>query len=223
MAAFADRFVRDRIDGFEKDMRICLTGIPHPKKRGKTTHAYFPALGACCATLDYLASLYSGRISKGPHLADMTRYAQRYLPQPDYGADPIRVLILAFRHAVAHRGVATGIWVERLRAGTGRRVTWKIYAESKSPAIQIRESRGVLRSDPPWPCPHTHRAHIYLGQLWEDVRDSGHRYAAELLHDGRLVEHFTDCMYHLYPLTQIKSEPSKAQEQRLAVTNEGPT
>lgn len=198
MVTFAQAFVRDRMIGFEKDMHICLTGIPHPTKRGRT-HAYFPALGACCATLDYLASLFSGHISKGPHESEIVRYAQRYLPQPDFGADAIRVLFRVFRHAVAHRGVATGVWVERHETGSRRRLTWKIYATSKQPAIQVSDSPGVLRSDPPWPCEYTHRAHIYLGRLWTDVRDSARAYADDLPADAALVDHFTHCMRYLYP------------------------
>ena len=46
-AKFATDFLKGRLAGFEKDMRICLTGIPSEVRSG-LTHAYFPALGTCC-------------------------------------------------------------------------------------------------------------------------------------------------------------------------------
>lgn len=50
--AFAKQFVLDRLVGFEKDMKICLRPI-RSSTRAADTHAYFPALTACCGTLEY--------------------------------------------------------------------------------------------------------------------------------------------------------------------------
>ena len=98
---FARRFVMSRLGGFEKDMQICLTPI-QAKGRSGLTHAYFPALGACCATLEYLAGLYRGNL-RGVGWRDVATWAQNYLPQPDYNAETVRILFEAFRHPVAHR------------------------------------------------------------------------------------------------------------------------
>lgn len=59
--------------------------------------------------LEYLASLYVDRID-GLGKKEVTAYA-KYLPQPDYNAEAIRVLFDAFRNAVAHLGIASGVWV----------------------------------------------------------------------------------------------------------------
>jgi hypothetical protein len=59
MPTFAVEFVRGRLAGFEKDMKICLT--PAPRLDGKgNTHAYFPALAACTSTLEYLTAMSRG-------------------------------------------------------------------------------------------------------------------------------------------------------------------
>jgi hypothetical protein len=59
MGAFAAAFVRGRLVGFEKDMKICLTPVPRADGTGKT-YAYFPALAACTSTLEYLTALDRG-------------------------------------------------------------------------------------------------------------------------------------------------------------------
>lgn len=43
IAKFAPEFLKARLQGFEKDMRIYLTGRPSDDRAG-LTHAYFPTL-----------------------------------------------------------------------------------------------------------------------------------------------------------------------------------
>lgn len=192
---FAERFIRGRLFGFEKDMRICLTGAPRTDGAG-LTHAYFPALAACCSMLEYLAALHAGRLT-GIGRREISAYATKYLRQPDYGPDAIRVLIDAFRNSVNHRGIATGVWIDR--ATPGRRVTWRIMADALGPAIELRAAPGVIRRDAPWPCPFTHRAHVHLGRLWRDIKASADRYIADIAADAGLQINFNRCMTALYP------------------------
>ena len=79
---FAERFIRNRLKSFEKDIRICLTpaSVRHPSG---VTHAYFPALSACCGTLEYMAGLYRGNI-RGIGDQHVANWANRFLPQPEY-------------------------------------------------------------------------------------------------------------------------------------------
>ncbi|KAF0167110.1 MAG: hypothetical protein FD157_272 [Rhodocyclaceae bacterium] len=193
---FASFFLKGRLRGFEKDMRICLTGIPSDTRQG-LTHAYFPALTTCCGMLEYLAGLYAGRIN-GLGKREVAAYA-RYLPQPDYDDDAIRVLFDAFRNAVAHRGIASGVWVDKHPHMEGRRLTWKVLADTTRPALQIVASEGEIRYDSPWPCAYTHRVHIHLGRLWRDIRDSVDCYLAELVASEELQGKFMQCMKQLYP------------------------
>ncbi len=196
---FARRFIQGRVAGFEKDMQICLTPM-QSKTRSGITHAYFPALGACCATLEYFSGLYRGDLRRlgWPQIAD---WAQRYLPQPDYDRETVRILFEAFRHPVAHRGIASGVWIDRNRgAGNGRRLTWKVSAGSKRPACEVLPEPGRLERDPPWPCPYTHRVHIHLKGLEVDIRNGASLYGKELANDPQLRAHFEACMMQLYPI-----------------------
>ncbi len=200
MALFAPRFIGDRLRGFEKDMRICLTGTPS-KERAGVTHEYFPALMTCCGMLEYLARLYTGR-PKAANGQNLVVEYSRFLPQPDYSNDTIRVLFRAFRNQIAHRGIASGVWRDEHDDNLGRRIAWKIAADSQSPAVQIIHKPGVLVFDPPWKCEYTHRAHIRLGRLWRDIRDSAlaaNGYRDELISDPELLRKFVRCMRHFYP------------------------
>ena len=174
---FAPAFVRGRLAGFEKDMRICLRGFQLDNGSG-VTHAYFPALTTCCGMLEYLAGLYIGRLDRLGKV-EVIAYA-KYLPQPDYDAEAIRILFDAFRNAVAHRGIASGVWVDPHPATRGRRITWKVLADAGRPALEVVATQGEIKYDSPWPCAYTHRVHIHLGRLWREIRDSAYRYLAEL-------------------------------------------
>lgn len=196
--AFAKRFVLDRLGGFQKDIDICLTAAPSNTRPG-LTHAYFPALAACCGTLEYLAGLYRGKLD-GLSWSHVSKWADRYLPQPDYEQDVVRILVGAFRNAVAHRGIATGVWIDRRQGdGYGRRLTWRVLADSRRPSVRIAAEQGKLISDPPWPCVYTHRVHIHLRSMAVDIRDGARSYANDLTQDAELIERFFACMRYLYP------------------------
>ncbi len=195
---FAKRFIKARIGGFEKDMNICLTPA---KLNGQslTTHAYFPALSACCGTLEYLAALYSGNVN-GLGWPQVANWADHYLPQPDYNRDTVRVLVLAFRNSVAHRGIASGVWIDpRPPNGHLRRLTWKLLADTKHPTCELVEEQGTLRKDPPWPCNYTHRVHIHLRGLQVDIRNASIKFSNAIANDYRLQHNFEACMQQLYP------------------------
>jgi|SRR6266850_3690121 len=196
---FARAFVTGRLAGFTKDMRICLRGIrKRVNNRWVLTHAYFPALMSCCGMLEYLTGLYVGR-TNGLGRREVTAYAIKYLPQPDYNADVIRILFDAFRNALAHRGIASGVWVDRHHATRGRRLTWKVFANATRPPIEVCVNEDVLKIDPPWPCRYTHRVHIRLGRLWLDIRNSANGYMADVVACQDLQKQFFQCMEELYP------------------------
>ena len=200
LVQFARAFVRGRLTGFEKDIQICLTPIPHPVEPDRPTHAYFPALATCCATLEYFARLYHGKVlEKKLGREQLNEYAGRFLPQPDYDVEMIRILFDAFRNAVAHRGVPSGVWIDKHRDGGGRRFTWKIYEDYKSPSMQIKpEARSIIKASP-WPCRYTHRVHIHVGRLAQDICDSAADYVEALVSEKPLQGHFLRCMVALYP------------------------
>lgn len=195
---FVRQFVAGRLAGFEKDMKICLTPIPSRTRPG-LTHAYFPALSACFGLMEYLTGLYRGNLN-GIGWRQVAEWSHRYLDQSQYGEDIVRVFFEAFRHSVAHRGIASGIWVDRARGpGNGRRITWRVTAGRSRPAVQIVPESGVLEFDPPWRCAFTHRVNIQLVSLKADIRNAAKQYASEAGSDAMLLAHFTSCMRQLYP------------------------
>ena len=197
---FASNFVRGRLAGFEKDMRICLKGTYKiSNNRSVLTHAYFPALMSCCGTLEYLAGLHIGRVNRSVGVPNLIKYATKYLPQPAYSPDIVRVLFDAFRDPIAHHGIASGVWVDQHPETKGRRFVWKVLADARRPPLGVVAPGGVLKIDPPWDCPYTHRVHIRLGRLWRDIRDSGDGYIADLASSKDLQAKFRRCMEQLYP------------------------
>ena len=198
IAQFADRFIKGRLAGFEKDMRICLTPINSPSRKGKT-HAYFPALAACFGAMEYFTALYRGN-TRGIGWQQVADWAQAYLQQPDYDREKIRILVEAFRHSVAHRGIASGIWVDRNQGqGMGRKLTWKVLADARRPSCRLVEENGMLITDPPWPTTYTHRVHIHLRSLSVDIRKAAHLYRKAIVSDQALQQNFEACMRQLYP------------------------
>lgn len=197
LPAFAAAFVRGRLAGFEKDMKICLTPIPRIDRRGNT-YAYFPALAACTSTLEYLTALVRGN-TRGIGWTQVADFASQYMKQPDFDRETVRVLFEALRHPVAHRGIATGIWVDRAEAGQERRFVWKISASAKRPACQILAEAGSVKRDSPWSCAFTHRVHIHLKALGHDIRDAMNLYGERVLSDPTLQRQFEACMRQLYP------------------------
>ena len=195
---FAKRFVLARLAGFEKDIEICLAGIPS-KTRPGLTHAYFPALGACCGILECLTALHCGRVD-GLGWPNVAAWAKEYLPEHEYIEDTVRVLVEAFRHPVAHRGIASGVWVDK-KPGPGRqrRITWKVFADSQRPAIEIVPEEAILTSDPPWPCKITHRVRIHLKAMAIDLREGAKRYANDVSERRELQDTFLKAMRKLYP------------------------
>jgi hypothetical protein len=131
VSAFDRHFLETRLAGFEKDLDMCLKPVQSRNGR-RLTNAYFPALGACFGYLEYVAGLFRGSFNGigWPQIAD---WSNRFLPQPDYDRAPMRIFFNAFRYSVAHRGIATGVWVDRPET-PHLRVTWKVR----------------------WPCRHRH-------------------------------------------------------------------
>lgn len=198
LATFAGDFICKRSDSLVKDISICLTDTP-AQEEGTVTHAYFPALAACCAFLEYMTGLHRGKLSKiGWDSVDV--WASRYLNRAHYPQDTVRVLFDGFRHSVAHRGIATGIWIDRHPHGAPeRRVTWRLTEHGEQPACRLVEDVGELTKDPPWPTPHSHRMHIHLASLAQDLCAGAKRYAIEVQESEALLMNFRKAMQSLYP------------------------
>ncbi len=196
--SFARAFVLARVEGFKKDLEICLRPMPSRTRKGNT-HAYFPALAACFGLMEYLTALGRGNVS-GVGWRQIADWAASYLPPDQYTGNNVRVLFDAFRHSVAHRGIASGVWVDQNRGPTqGYRLTWFITASGSRPAFSINPKPGVLTKDPPWPTPYTHRVTIHLKALAKDLMSAATKYADDLEQNEAMQARFFRCMERLYP------------------------
>jgi hypothetical protein len=202
LAAFAQDFIQKRTQSLRKDISICLTDTPTADGKS-VTHAYFPALAACCAFMEYMTGLHRGRLAKiGWDSVDV--WAEKYMDRTHYTRDTVRVLFDGFRHSVAHRGIATGIWLDRhLTGAPARRITWRLDEDAERPSCRLAEDVGELTRDPPWPCPHTHRMHIHLAALAEDLCVAAERYASDIAQDKGLLTSFERAMQTLYPVEKV--------------------
>jgi hypothetical protein len=71
------------------------------------------------------------------------------MPAEVYTADAVRILFEAFRNRVNHRGIPTGVWVDRHRNGPKRRLVWSVKLSAESPAIEVRPEVGTVVQDSP--------------------------------------------------------------------------
>lgn len=196
---YAEPYLRDRLSGFDKDMKICLKGIPQPNSR-ELTHAYFPALMNCCGLLELLGGLYTGN-TDSTKINRVFKY-RKFLPQPDYSVENIRLLFVVLRHATAHLSTGSGVRIPTKGDYRGKRITWKIYADSQYPAIRLEKERDDLDEQSPWDCPHEYRLHVRLKRLQCDIRGSVLNeggYLSELLPSKNLMRNFETCMRQIYP------------------------
>lgn len=122
------------------------------------------------------------------------------MPQPDYDEELIRILFDALRNSVAHRGIASGVWIDQKPGPTNRRrLTWKISEGSSKPSVSVIEENSKLEQDPPWPCKYTHRVHIHLTSLIKEIKAGAVKFANDLEANPELHENFYSCMEKLYP------------------------
>jgi hypothetical protein len=93
---FAQAFLSNRLETFNKDVAICLT--PNADEQ----EAYFPALMICIAFADLMSGLYAGTI-RDHGLKELRRYARKFM-QAEYTSDRRRLDFLyeGLRHKIAH-------------------------------------------------------------------------------------------------------------------------
>jgi len=150
--------------------------------------------------LELLGNLYSGDTER-TDLKRIFAYSN-YLPQPDYSEENIHLLFFVLRHAAAHLSTLSGVRIPRQGAFKGKRITWKIYADARYPAIRLDEETGVLREQPPWNCHYDARLHVRLNRLRCDIRESivgQGGYLEHLQSDAALIRNFERCMLQMYP------------------------
>jgi hypothetical protein len=148
--------------------------------------------------MEYLTALDRGNVSNG--WQQICGWARLHLSAAEYNDHKVRVLFDAFRNSVAHRGIASGVWIDQIQGPTrGNRLTWRVTASHRRPAIEIMEAPGTLKKDSPWPCSYSHRVHIHLKTLAIDLTNAATAYAEAVETDEALQDNFYRCMARLYP------------------------
>lgn len=201
LISFARKFFKEKIVGFRKEIKICLTAD------ASRDHAYFPALLNCIGFLDLLSGLYAGRL-EGHGLPELHKYAKRFMNAAHY--DPLRleILYLALRHKLAHLSVPYLVFDTATKpkySGKRRRITWRVKAGKHKPPIELIEynpPRAIKRSLRPWPVSYDARIVIGLRSFQTDIINSIRGPAGFFSHlkkDAAARAHFAKCMKTLYP------------------------
>lgn len=197
---FAQRFLRNRVEIFDKDLRICLT-------RNRGTHAYFPALIICIAFAGLVSGLFAGTL-RHQSLRELKRYARKFM-KAEYTSDPRRLNILYefLRHKIAHLAYPYPVFDTATKQKTfkgqrRRRVTWTVYASRRRPAIEVVDfptPRLLTKTVRPWPVSYNCRIKVSVRSFQIDIVRSIPAYLRHLQLDRDAKEHFARCMLDYFP------------------------
>jgi hypothetical protein len=153
---FAKQFLRDQVEGFRKDIAICLT-MDHRRRR-----AYFPALIGCISFVDFLGGLHAGNI-ESHSLRELREYAKKFMDGADYDELRLSILYEGFRHKIAHLSDLYPVFDTATKpkrfAAPHRRITWTVYASKRAAAIKlIPYPKPVLlkKTKTPWSVSYDH-------------------------------------------------------------------
>jgi hypothetical protein len=210
LISFAKIFFREKAVTFRHDVDICLTAS------AAQSHAYFPALLLCIGFLDLLSGLHAGRLEHHG-LAELKKYAKRFMNGVEYHPLYLEILYLAFRHKLAHLSVPYLVFDTATKpsySGRPRRITWKVNAGRRKPPIEIIDfpARYMKRSLRPWPVDYNSRIIIGLRSFQIDIVKSIYGPKGFLKHlenDTSAQARFTRCLKVLYPPSAV-SPPATA-------------
>jgi hypothetical protein len=194
---FAERFLRNRREVFDKDVAICL-------KRTRGTHAYFPALIICIAFADLMSGLYAGTL-KGQRVEPLRRYAAKFM-KPEYTSDPRRLDILYkfLRNKIAHLAYPNPVFAMVTKPFQPKqRVTWTLNASKHRPTIKV--------IDYPAQSDRLSCSEVFVGEncktlvcillrnFHSDIVSSISKYLRHLQSDRDAKERFARCMLDYFP------------------------
>ncbi len=197
LVRFARKFLLNRVEVFNKDLKICLT-------RSRGTHAYFPALIICIAFADLVSGLYAGTL-KRQSLEQLRRYAGKFM-KAEYTSDPLRLDILYkfLRNKIAHVAYPHPVFEMVTKPFQARRrVTWTLNASKQRPAIEVVDfptpqslSKNTVK---PWPVSYDCRIKVSVRNFQIDIVSSISKYLRHLQSDPTAQEHFSKCMIDYFP------------------------
>jgi hypothetical protein len=199
LVKFANAFLSNRLETFNKDLAVCLTS----NVRGE--QAYFPSLFICIAFADLLSGLYAGTL-QNQSLEELKQYAEKFM-EAEYTSDPLRLNILYefLRHKIAHLAYPYVVFDTDTKStfkGQPRRlVTWIVDGSERIPAIEIVDlpTPRLLTTVTPWPVYCNCKIKVSIPSFQIDIVKSVSRYLEHLHSDQNAKEHFAKCMIDYFP------------------------
>jgi hypothetical protein len=200
---FAQRFFKNRVETFKKDIAICMT----PNAKGE--HAYFPALIICISFADLLSGLHAGKLER-QGLKDLQQYSGSFM-LPEYTADPLRLNVLYefLRHKIAHLAYPYAVFDTYTKPKIfgrqpRRRVAWRIHDGKPRPVIDVIDlpKRYLKRENTPWRVPYNCLVEVGVDDFAKDIVSSIYSKSGYLQHlrSSRVArERFAACMNEYFP------------------------
>jgi hypothetical protein len=137
--------------------------------------AYFPALIRCISFIDFLGGLYAGKI-EGHSLAELQRYARKFMDATNYDELRLSILYEGFRHKIAHLSNPYLVFDTSTRSkkflAPHRRITWSVYAGKRRTPIKLiscPKQIQIKKFRTPWPVYYDHRIEISLRSFAGDI------------------------------------------------------
>ncbi len=202
LVSYAQRFVKERIEVFRKDLSICL------KADANGRHAYMPALINCISLLELLSGLHAGKL-KYVGLSGIIDYTKKFMDANVYSSDRLAVLYEGFRHKIAHVTQPYGVFDtytvgsnHQLRDKPQRLITWRVNATNRHPPVDIIPENGTLTKSPPWPVTYSHRCIVSIYRLKVDIPRSAlgaGGYLENVKVDLKAQQNFCKCMLEFFP------------------------
>lgn len=203
--AFAKWFCEERIETFEKDMRICMTAD------GQGRHAYMPALMACASFIELFAGLHAGKVSS-VGISNILKFTNRYLDATEFTEERICIFFEMFRHKVAHVTRPYSVFDSHdvstnnpLRNYPPRRLTWRITTSYQKPSIQIIAKVGNIKRTrrPQWKsAAYSHICKVNLKRMIKQLQGAitgQNGYLNSLSIESDIRRNFVLCMDSFYP------------------------
>jgi hypothetical protein len=202
---FAKWFCEDRVETFEKDMRICMT----PDEKGR--HAYMPSVIGCASFLELFAGLHAGSVDP-VGIKNILSFANKYLDTSEFKEESVCIFFEMFRHKVAHVTRPYSVFDSHavkpnspLKNYPQRRLTWRVTASFQKPSIQIIQRSGKIKNSrrPPWKlASYSHICKINLKRMIRElpkaiIGPTG--YLDSLAIDSDIRKKFVKCMDSFYP------------------------
>lgn len=146
--------IDERLESLQRDVPQCLSG----------THAPFPAMLYCFATIDLLGALASGNASRAAKSTVQSKdYLRRFM---HYSQEHCELLMDLFRHKLVHLAQPSPI-VER----NGQHVSWGCWHEDSSHHLQVvpLPVGSTVQITASWSRPCTHRFEVSISHMVRDI------------------------------------------------------